>query len=92
MSVFLTNNFLKNASGITLGDGGGATWSINKNTNVITATINGSPTWPIASGFGTPTGNSIIANFPGASATLAQTSATVAEILAVLKSAGLIAA
>lgn len=92
MSVSLTSNFLRNTRGITLGDGGGVTWSISKNTNVITGTINGSPTWPIASGFGTPTGNSVIANFPGASATLAQTSATVAEILAVLKSAGIIAA
>lgn len=43
-----------------------------------------------ASGFGTPTGNVVIANFPGASATLAQTSATVAEILTILKGMGII--
>jgi hypothetical protein len=92
MSVSLTGNFLKNARGLTLGDGGGVTWSINKNTNVISATINGASTWPIASGFGTPTGNVIIANFPGASATLVQCSETIAEILVVLKQAGIIAA
>lgn len=43
-------------------------------------------------GFGTPTGNTVIANFPGASATLAQTSAAVAEILTVLKAMGVIGA
>ena len=46
---------------------------------------------PVA-GFGTPSGNAVVANFPGASATLLQTSKTVAEILAVLKTAGLISA
>lgn len=39
MSVFLTSNFLKNTRGLTLSDGGGVTWAINKNTNVITATV-----------------------------------------------------
>jgi hypothetical protein len=43
-----------------------------------------------ASGFGTPTGNSVIANFPGATATLAQTSATVAELIVLLKQAGIV--
>lgn len=41
-------------------------------------------------GFGTPTGNLIINNFPGSSATLAQTSATVAEILLILRNLGVI--
>ena len=45
-----------------------------------------------ATGFGSPTGGAIIANFPGATATLAQTSQTVAEILVVLKGLGFIAA
>jgi hypothetical protein len=43
-------------------------------------------------GFGAPTGNSVVANYPGASATLVQTSNTVAEILAVLLRTGLIGA
>lgn len=41
-------------------------------------------------GFGTPTGNSVIQNFSGAGATLAQTSATVSQILAVLIALGFI--
>ena len=45
-----------------------------------------------ATGFGSPTGAAIIANFPGATATLAQTSQTVAEILVVLKGLGFISA
>jgi hypothetical protein len=49
-------------------------------------------TYAGATGFGSPTGAAIIANFPGATATLAQTSQTVAEILVVLKGLGFIAA
>jgi hypothetical protein len=47
---------------------------------------------PYASGFSAPTGAVVIANFPGATATLLQTSQTVAEILVVLKGLGFIAA
>lgn len=36
MSVNLTSNFLANARGITLLDGGGITWTINPSTNAIT--------------------------------------------------------
>lgn len=43
-------------------------------------------------GFGTPTGAAVIANFPGSTATLVQTSETVAEILTILKGIGLIGA
>lgn len=43
-------------------------------------------------GFGTPTGGAVVANFPGATATLVQTSETVAEILTILKAKGIIAA
>lgn len=43
-------------------------------------------------GFGTPTGQSVIANFPGATASLVQTSETVAEILTILKGMGIIGA
>lgn len=38
MSISLTSNFFRNARGLILTDGGGITWSINKNTNAITAT------------------------------------------------------
>lgn len=41
MSINLTANFLSNSRGITLLDGGGITWSINKNTNAITGTVSG---------------------------------------------------
>ena len=47
-------------------------------------------TAPVASGFGTPTGQVVVANFPGASATLAQTSSTLAEVLTILKAFGFI--
>lgn len=47
MSVNLTSNFLKNARGLTLTDGGGITWAINKNTNSITATTSGGTTGTI---------------------------------------------
>jgi hypothetical protein len=40
-------------------------------------------------GFGTPTGTGVIANFPGATATLAQTSQAVAELIQDLKAFGL---
>lgn len=43
-------------------------------------------------GFGTPTGAAVIANFPGASATLVQCSNTIAELIAVLKGLGLLGA
>lgn len=36
-SVFLTSNFFKNARGLTISDGGGVTWSFNKNTNTLSA-------------------------------------------------------
>lgn len=39
-------------------------------------------------GFGTPTGQAVVANFPGASATLVQCSETLAQILTVLKANG----
>ncbi len=39
-------------------------------------------------GWGTPTGNAAVANFPGAAATLLQTSTAVAQIIATLKAVG----
>lgn len=45
-----------------------------------------------AAGFGTPTGASTITNFPGATASLAQTSATVAQLIVQLKAAGILGA
>lgn len=53
-------------------------------------TIIGCPPFSKSNGWGTPTGGGVIANFPGATATLAQTSQTVAQILLALKSLGLI--
>jgi hypothetical protein len=92
MTVHLTNAFLANTRGVTLKDSGGLTWAINSITNEITATGGVGSSAPYASGFGTPTGNVVIANFPGATATLVQCSETIAELIAVLKSAGIIAA
>lgn len=43
-------------------------------------------------GYGTPTGNVKLANFPGATATLAQTSAQVAQLIIDLKAHGLLGA
>lgn len=59
MSVSLTNNFLANARGITLTDGGGIVWSINKATNAITGTVSGASGGTVTSvgladGSGTP--------------------------------------
>jgi hypothetical protein len=45
-----------------------------------------------ATGFGTPTGVARLSNFPGATATLAQTSGALADLLTLLKSLNLIAA
>lgn len=92
MSAILKNNFFLNARGLTFADGGGVTWAINKNTNAISATITGASAWPINTGWGVPTGGIIENNFAGGSASLAVTSAAVAEIIAVLKSAGIIGA
>lgn len=41
MTINLTKNFLSNSRGLSLTDGGGVVWSINKNTNSITATVSG---------------------------------------------------
>src|ERR1700674_2341409 len=37
-NVVWTQNFLQNARGLTIADGGGIVWSFNKNTNTLTAT------------------------------------------------------
>ncbi|HZR02331.1 MAG TPA: hypothetical protein VFA81_04055 [Burkholderiales bacterium] len=47
---------------------------------------------PQIGGYGTPTGGSRIANFPGASATLVQTSEMLAQLIADLKTHGLLGA
>jgi hypothetical protein len=43
-------------------------------------------------GFGSPSGNAVIANFPGASATLVQCSNVIAELIVILEGLGLIGA
>lgn len=45
-----------------------------------------------ATGFGTPTGASRLANFPGATATLTQTTGAVADMIAIFKALGLFGA
>lgn len=63
------------------------TWSGNhKFSNPIGVNGNSGPAQ--STGWGTPTGGSVSNNFAGASATLAQTSAAVAELIAVLKAIG----
>lgn len=56
-------------------------WSIDLTNGAIVET-------PQSTGWGTPTGGAVSNNFAGASATLAQTSAAVAQIIAVLKAKG----
>lgn len=51
--------------------------------------LNGEPAPGVNSGWGTPTGATTLNNFPGGSATLAQTSGVVAEIIAALQAFGL---
>lgn len=48
--------------------------------------------WAKTSGFGTPTGASVVANFSGTAATNAQMQATIAQILVILKANGLVGA
>lgn len=50
--------------------------------------VNGNTAPSQVTGFGTPTGTGVIANFPGATATLAQTSQAVAQLIADLKAIG----
>ena len=45
-----------------------------------------------STGYGTPTGNAQLANFPGATATLVQTSGELAQLIVDLKKLGLIGA
>jgi hypothetical protein len=54
--------------------------------------VNGASAPAQIPGWGTPTGSTVISNFAGASATLAQTSGVVAEIILALKNFGLFSA
>jgi hypothetical protein len=54
--------------------------------------FNGAPGVGPQSTWGTPTGGAVVANYPGASATLLQTSEAFAELLSYLKSIGILAA
>ena len=80
---------------------GAATWTFGSNgalscPGAVTATgglgVNGASPPAQVTGFGTPTGASVIANFPGVSATLAQCSAAIAEILTIMKGMGAVGA
>ena len=79
------NNILKGADVRNAISGPGITVSGNIASPFATISLKSQ-----ASGFGTPTGNSVIANYPGATATLAQANATIAELIVLLKQAGLI--
>lgn len=91
--VICRNNF-------TSVPGGGTNYSIITGPGVIQNELNGTPVtsgnWVMQNpaltntGFGTPTGGAIIANFPGATATLLQTSETLSQVLAILKENGVI--
>jgi hypothetical protein len=61
----------------------------NIQTNGALGLANNAPP-ALVGGFGTPTGAAVVANFPGATATLLQTSNTVAEILTIMKNVGFI--
>lgn len=52
--------------------------------------INGAAAPAQVTGFGTATGSGVINNFPGASATLAQATETIAELINILKAYGII--
>ena len=75
----------------------GATNHLNiASTGAVTASgplgINGNAAPAQVTGFGTPTGASVVANFSGTAATTAQMQATIAQILTILKAFGMIAA
>jgi hypothetical protein len=83
----LINNILKGADVRNAIAGPGITVSGNISSPYATIGLKSQ-----GSGFGTPTGNSVIANYPGATATLAQANATIAELIVLLKQAGVISA
>jgi hypothetical protein len=56
------------------------------------AAFNGATPQGKVTGYGTPTGGTITANFPGATATLLQTSGAVAELISILKNWGILGA
>ena len=56
----------------------------------LTGTGGGGGTVAPVPGFGTPVNNAVVANYDGNTATMADTTATVAEILAILMANGLI--
>lgn len=88
-----TSNDISTTNTITIGTRVKTT-TLDKNTGDIRTNgglgLANQPPAAIVGGFGTPTGASITASFPGATATLGQTSGMVAEILTILKSIGII--
>jgi hypothetical protein len=77
--------FGKGAGGARLLAGDGTT-KVQVNTTGVG--LNGATPVGKVTGFGTPTGTGVIANFPGATATLAQCSQAVAQLIADLKNLG----
>lgn len=92
MSFTLSNNFLLNSRGLSWADGGGIVWTFNKNTNTISANFSDPNLFPLSTGWGTPVNGAVQNNFDGSAATLAETRAAVAELIANFIAAGAIAA
>lgn len=83
-SLVLGANLTQNAITITP-TSGGVTFSGS-------VAMNGNTPYAGSAGWGTPTGGAVVINYPGASATLAVTSSVVANLIAILKNFGLLAA
>jgi hypothetical protein len=70
--------------------GAGTVGSINIQSFYVNGVLQAVSTFPapFGTGVGTPTGTGLIPNFPGGSATLAQCSAAIAELVFLMKTAG----
>lgn len=103
----ISNNYIESANSATTGrfqfgfsaasiDYGtiaANTMTLSSNTTIVGGLgVNGVAPPTQVTGFGTPTGAAVIANFNGAAATLAQCSSTIAELITIMKAAGLIGA
>jgi len=96
-------SYSSGASAIVIAAGGSPSLQVGSSVVISAVTFNATTTFkhtgtlfsvygatPVAqlTGWGTPTGNSVITNFPGATATLVQCSQTIAQIIAYMKQLG----
>jgi hypothetical protein len=90
--VNIKANVCISSSNQSYGTGG----SYSNNYTYLSSTIELGNKWDkdatLVTGWGTPSGAVVINNFPGATATLLQTSGVLAEVLAILKARGMIGA